>query len=199
MDDSKIKGWALRSFRPAPRASARRNVAKTLGQSFVFWILFLGLIPAGLARLEGYLPHQGFRFPTQEWSPWILFALAGCVAIASGVTMATRGRGTPLPLAAPRKLVVAGPYRLVRNPMAVAGLVQGACVGAALGSYLILVYVVVGGVLWNAWVRPLEEIDLEARFGDDFVDYRAHVRCWIPRLTPYRASAGKGLGSSVHG
>ena len=38
--------------------------------------------------------------------------------------MAVTGRGTPLPFDAARDLVVSGPYRLVRNPMVVAGLTQ---------------------------------------------------------------------------
>ena len=39
-------------------------------------------------------------------------------------------------------------------------------------------------VVWNYVVRPLEESDLEARFGDEYVRYRMSVRCWWPRLRP---------------
>jgi len=31
-------------------------------------------------------------------------------------------------------------------------------------------------------VRPLEEVDLEERFGADYRRYRDSVRCWIPRV-----------------
>lgn len=180
----------MRSFQPAPVASARRNVAQTLGQSLLFWVLFLGVIPVGLARIESGLPYELFHFPSQVWSPWVVFLLACGLGISSGVTMAIDGRGTPVPVAAPRRLVVSGPYRFVRNPMAIAGLVQGACVGAAMGSPLVLAYVVAGGLIWNAFVRPLEELDLEMRFRDDFAEYRTHVRCWIPRIRPYRPWGG---------
>ena len=63
--------------------------------------------------------------------------LAGIVVGASGaalavwciITFAVTGRGTPAPFDPPRRLVVVGPYRLVRNPMYVgAGL---ALAGAA--------------------------------------------------------------------
>lgn len=37
-------------------------------------------------------------------------------------------------------------------------------------------------VAWNLWGRPIEERDLEARFGDAFRRYRDSVRCWWPRL-----------------
>jgi len=81
-----------------------------------------------------------------------------------------------------------GPYRWVRNPMAVAGIVQGIGVGMVLSSWLVVAYAVVGSVVWNAAVRPLEEADLAARFGDDFARYRAAVRCWLPTI-PARTSA----------
>ena len=39
-----------------------------------------------------------------------------------------------------------------------------------------------GSLIWNYAVRPLEEADLERRFGDEFRRYRSSVRCWWPRL-----------------
>jgi len=50
---------------------------------------------------------------------------AGWLLMAVGITLyfacafwgfAVRGKGTPLPLDPPKKLVVEGPYRIVRNP-----------------------------------------------------------------------------------
>lgn len=69
---------------------------------------------------------------------------------------------------------------------AVAGLAQGVAVGVFVGSPLVVLYALAGGPVWNAFVRPWEEIDLEQRFGEAYRRYRAAVRCWIPRLTPYR-------------
>ena len=94
--------------------------------------------------------------------------------------MITVGRGTPLPLDCPPKLVVRGAYRLVRNPMAVSGLSQGMAVAIGFGSISIACYVVVGMVFWNYFVRPIEEADLEKRFGESYRLYRSKVKCWIP-------------------
>ncbi|MBK7951112.1 MAG: hypothetical protein IPK00_20700 [Deltaproteobacteria bacterium] len=58
-----------------------------------------------------------------------LFALCGSLGLASSATMAIHGRGTPIPLDYPRELVVLGPYRVLRNPMVVAGIGQGVAVG----------------------------------------------------------------------
>jgi protein-S-isoprenylcysteine O-methyltransferase Ste14 len=76
--------------------------------------------------------------------------------------------------------VIAGPYRYVRNPMAVAGIAQGVAVGLLLGSWLVVIWALCGSLVWNSLIRPFEEEDLEKRFGDDFRAYRDHVKCWVP-------------------
>lgn len=69
----------------------------------------------------------------------------------------------------------------------VAGLLQGAAVGVWLGSPLVLIYVLTGGLIWDAVVRPLEEHDLQLRFTDAYLAYQKRVRCWLPKLRPGRA------------
>jgi len=81
-----------------------------------------------------------------------------------------------------RMLVIAGPYRFVRNPMAVAGIAQGIAVGWYLGSYAVIVYSLVGAVLWHVPVRPVEECDLGERFGDDYFNYGKITRLWLPQF-----------------
>ena len=69
-------------------------------------------------------------------------------------------------------------YRYVRNPMAVAGIVQGIAVGWYLGSYAVIVYSLVGAVLWHVAVCPVEEADLNSRFGKTYNEYQQRVRLW---------------------
>ncbi|WP_286178349.1 methyltransferase family protein [Rhodopirellula sp. JC639] len=79
--------------------------------------------------------------------------------------MVTQGGGTPLPTATAPRLVVAGPYRFVRNPLALAGILQGIAVGWLLGSVPVIVYSLTGIFAWHVFVRPAEEQDLLDRFG----------------------------------
>ncbi|GAA1956024.1 methyltransferase family protein [Agromyces allii] len=180
------------AFRPAgTRTSPTAHVWATAAQIVVFWGLFLWVFPVLIAALEQ-------RWGLSATVPWlvdaarpvgvVVFVLASALGIWAAATMSTRGDGTPLPAAMPNRLVIAGPYRHVRNPMALAGIVQGAAVGLVLGSWLVVAYAIAGSLLWNFAIRPLEEADLEARFGDDFRRYRAAVRCWRPRLTAVSAA-----------
>ena len=184
--------WIIRgpfAFRPAIiRLTTAPYVISTFGQIILFWGFFLAVVPFAIALLE------------QRWAvalPFPLFAgpagvavlvLASALGIWSAVVMSTLGNGTPLPAAMPNRLVIAGPYRWIRNPMAVAGIVQGAAVGLILESWLVVAYAVVGSLVWNCVVRPLEEADLLDRFGEEFERYRDTVRCWVPRVPKARRS-----------
>ncbi|WP_081733316.1 methyltransferase family protein [Paenarthrobacter nicotinovorans] len=170
------------AFRPAStRRGTAANVAATMGQLVLFWGFFLVVVPSLLSWLEQRW-QVAVTFPSAAAPTGLaLLVLASFLGIASAVTMSSTGGGTPLPSSMPNRLVIAGPYKWVRNPMAVAGISQGAAVGMMLGSWLVVAYAVLGSLLWNYAVRPHEEADLEHRFGAEFQRYRESVRCWVPR------------------
>jgi protein-S-isoprenylcysteine O-methyltransferase Ste14 len=176
------------AFRPATTRSATgSHVASTLVQLVIFWGFFLAVLPLMLSRLEQRW-GLALSLPADVATAGsVVFLLASALGLWSAVAMSMRGGGTPLPSAMPNQLVVAGPYRFVRNPMAIAGIVQGAAVGLMLSSWLVVAYALAGSLVWNSVVRPLEEADLEARFGDEFRRYKRAVRCWRPRLMPVTA------------
>ena len=176
-----------REARPASRSW---NVVKTLVQTTLFWATFLFLLPAGIVMLEHKFGFTAMQFgnAAARWTGAVLFLLGGSLGIVSGVTMAVRGRGTPLPADCPSELVVAGPYCHIRNPMVIAGLSQGIAVGIFLGSPFVIGYAILGGPVWHLFVRPWEEADLEQRFGAPYSQYRAAVQCWMPRIRPYRST-----------
>jgi protein-S-isoprenylcysteine O-methyltransferase Ste14 len=98
---------------------------------------------------------------------------------------AARGRGTPAPWDAPRRLVVAGPYRHVRNPMYVAAVLFLAGQAATFASTSVLVYAAAFWLASHLFVIGYEEHALARRFGTDYAAYRAAVRRWIPRRLAY--------------
>lgn len=174
-------------FRQARPAAPAWNMAKTAGQMVLFWTALLFVVPGQIALVEakiGLWPvADGARFASA-----VLFAGFSALGVWSAAVMSRLGGGTPLPIDSPRTLVLSGPYARVRNPMAIAGLGQGAAVAVWMGSPLVMAYVILGGSLWQFVARPMEEEDLVGHFGPEYEDYRAGVRCWIPRLRPYRTA-----------
>ena len=172
-----------RVARPGSRAW---NSLKTIGQIVVMWTMLLGLLPLGIDHCERWLGMP--RLPPLPTVGAALFVAASLLGLVTANVLVRDGEGTPLPLDTARKLVVAGPYRHVRNPMAMFGFAQGIGVGLWLGSPGVLAYTAAGIAIWQFVARPWEEIDLEQRFGEPYRRYRAAVPCWIPRLAPYEES-----------
>lgn len=167
--------------RPSTRL---HNAAKTLLQIVVMWSVFLALIPAAitLASHRMGIPDLPLGSPV---IPWILFGVAGSTGVYCGFLFSVHGEGTPLPLDTTTRFVVMGPYRVIRNPMAVLGIFQGVMVGLILRSWPVVGYALAGAVAWHVLARPWEEADLIDRFGSDYERYRNAVHNWIPNLRPY--------------
>jgi protein-S-isoprenylcysteine O-methyltransferase Ste14 len=117
----------------------------------------------------------------------------GALSVGAGLALvavtirhfAIVGKGTLAPWDPPKRLVVAGIYRYVRNPM-ISGVLT-----VLFGESL--VFRSVGLAQWaiaffviNAIYIPLfEERQLEGRFGDDYRAYKRSVPRWIPRRRPW--------------
>ena len=105
----------------------------------------------------------------------------GCYVLlfAWSYVLFRRAQTSLVPVKPSTALVVRGSYRLTRNPMYLSLLCLYVAVALwfAVGWALILVPLVVLAVQGLAIAK--EERYLEERFGDDYREYRAHVRRWI--------------------
>lgn len=172
-------------FRSSKEGKTSWILIKTFAQIIIVWTVILFVFPSFIVRLEDKLGIERFVFPFQKIIAAILFCAISIIGISGAVTMAKIGRGTPLPLDAASKLVVAGIYSFVRNPMAISGIGQGLTVALFLGSPLVFIYALLGGTIWQLIFCQLEEEDLHQKFGADYDTYRKNVRCWIPRRIPF--------------
>jgi protein-S-isoprenylcysteine O-methyltransferase Ste14 len=159
-------------------------------------LAFLIAAPGVVAGLVPWL-LTGWQFtPLPEW--WAAMRVLGVAMTATGLVVLIRafarfaieGRGTPAPFAPTEKLIVSGEYRYVRNPMYVAVLVL--ILGQALlfGSASLAVYAFLVWLAVATFVRSYEEPTLTRRYGQQYLDYKAAVPAWVPRLRPWR---GHGL------
>jgi len=175
-------------FRHANESSTSWILTKTITQIVVVWSIILGVFPYLITIVEDRIGSPRVHFAFQHPISTVIFILISSLGVWAAVTMAKTGLGTPLPLDHAIRLVVQGPYSYVRNPMAVSGVGQGLAVALYLGSPLVAVYALMGSLIWQLVFRPLEERDLEERFGRDYLEYKRNVKCWVPRFPAYEIS-----------
>ena len=114
------------------------------------------------------------------WFALVLGASGLAFAVWTVRLFRTVGEGTPAPWAPPKRLVVRGPYRHVRNPMITSVLLMLGAESLFFGSWHLAGWMLVF-LLGNAVYFPLvEERALERRFGDAYRLYKANVPRWIP-------------------
>jgi protein-S-isoprenylcysteine O-methyltransferase Ste14 len=111
----------------------------------------------------------------------ILVAIGTALALWCVFTFVFIGKGTPAPFDPPRKLVVCGPYRFVRNPMYIGAAMTLA--GAALyyQSLSILIYTALFFLITHLFVVLYEEPTLRRTFGDEYDAYFRRVSRWLPK------------------
>ncbi|MFZ1701666.1 MAG: isoprenylcysteine carboxylmethyltransferase family protein [Pyrinomonadaceae bacterium] len=174
-------------FRQARATSTNYVLLKTFTQIAVVWTLILVVFPYLITLVEAKLGFPRLEFAYQRPLAVVIFIAISSVGVWAAFVMSRVGKGTPLPLDHAVDLVVVGPYRYVRNPMAVSGIGQGLAVALFLGSPLVAVYALMGSAIWQLIFRPLEEDDLAERFGPQYVEYAKAIRCWIPHRSGYKA------------
>ena len=151
---------------------------KSIAMTILFPGVVVGLLPFG------YIIRQKVP-PFSDWTMMhgiaSLFAIIGLVILLRSIwEFAHIGGGTLAPFDEPKKLVVQGLYKYVRNPMYV-------------GVYLILIgetlfFLSRGLLLWslifftasNVFVVFFEEPRLRNKYGADYDRYCSMVRRWIP-------------------
>jgi protein-S-isoprenylcysteine O-methyltransferase Ste14 len=154
-----------------------------LVRAITYASLFIGFVlvfvPAQVLSAAGVA--RPARVGAAQLAGMAFGAVGAAVAIWCVLSFAVLGRGTPAPFDPPRRLVVRGPYRYVRNPMYLGA--GAALAGAALfyESGALGAYAAGFLVLTHLFVVLYEEPTLRQSFGDDYQTYCQQVRRWWPR------------------
>ncbi len=150
-------------------------------------IFFLLLLPPALTSAGAWI-DESLKLPRWVIEPFN--AVVGGLMIAGGVLFAlwsiyaqfTIGRGTPVPLMATQKLVVQPPFTYCRNPMTFGTILLYGGIAILPGSIGALLVVLVGALLLVAYIKRVEEKELELRFGDEYLEYKRRTPFLIPRF-----------------
>lgn len=158
-------------------------LARAVTYATIFVGLLLVFLPARILTASGIVGPATIGV----WQvAGILVGLAGAaLALSCILTFVFVGHGTPAPFDPPRRLVVRGPYRLVRNPMYVGAAI--AVLGAAIfyQSLALLGYAAVFLLTMHVFVIGYEEPTLRAMFGHEYEVYCRSVGRWWPRADAF--------------
>ncbi len=154
-----------------------------LVRAVTYAALFIGFVLVYLPAR--FLSWSGIVAPATTGAPQVI----GMIMVTIGTTLALWcvftfvfiGKGTPAPFDPPKKLVIRGPYRFVRNPMYIGAEITLA--GAALfyQSLSIFIYTCLFFLITHLFVVLYEEPTLRRTFGAEYEAYCSRVRRWLPR------------------
>lgn len=169
----------------APQEHRWPTAIAALSVGIAFFALWFWLLPRWLGFHVEPVNASGWR-----WLAGLPSVLGFAVALRCVWDFGWTGRGTPAPVAPPRRLVVVGSYRYVRNPMYLgfaagwiglwvvfghADLIAiGAVIAVALGVHFFVVF--------------YEEPTLRRKFGADYDRYCRNVNRWWPHTRGWNLS-----------
>ena len=168
------------AIRPSTTRTTRALWAKSLLNALLFFAVFMVALPWVSHRL---LPSP--LFVPAFFRTWMAGA---CLVVGVGVWIACldafsrHGRGTPLPMDAPRELVTRGPFSVIRNPIMAAEVLVIWAAALYLSSVGVLLYALAVTIGAHAAVRYVEEPELRKRFGANYEEYCRLVPRWVPRI-----------------
>ena len=156
-------------------------------KAFILPALMLIVLPASIHAAE--VRWGGRPWLTPSVAGWVAGALIGLTALALLVVsirlIIVYANTTVMPWTPSEKLVIRGPYRIVRNPMILGVVGVMLAEGLLLSSPGILLLALVFFLGNTVYFIFSEEPKLEERFGEDYRRYKANVRRWVPRLKPW--------------
>jgi len=167
------------------RAGQYAITAAALLVGSAFFALWFWLLPGWLGFQVATAGNARWR-----WLAAIPSVLGFAVALRCVWDFGWTGRGTPAPMVPPKRLVVAGFYRYVRNPMYV-----GFAVGW-IGLWIVFGHAALTAIAWavaaalgiHLFVVFYEEPTLRRKFDGDYETYCRNVRRWWPRIRAWEHS-----------
>lgn len=143
--------------------------------------------------LAAYVIPIGLKIILHGTTPMPLL-IAGCIVMILGMTLRAfsggylLGKHIVIEVGADY-LCTSGPFGYIRNPLYAGNVMVGIGVSIALNEWYGYVFIILTYVLMYSVIIPCEEKFLDEKFGDAFLEYKKHVRRFLPRLRAYQGNA----------
>ena len=164
----------------------KHNLTSKLASIVIGFIIFFLIIPESITYF-GAIIDKSLNLPHIKH---FILSLIGLILGISGVFLIiwtglaqlTIGKGTPLPVVPTKKLVIRGPYKYCRNPMTLGAVLGYLGLSLLKGSIAALGLTAIFFLLAVLYIKLVEEKELEARFGEDYKNYKESTPFIIPKL-----------------
>lgn len=146
----------------------------------IFIGFFLVFMPAQILNKANIIQPEAAGF--FQASGMIIVIIGAMLVLWCLLTFVFIGRGTPAPFDPPRRLVIKGPYKYVRNPMYIGA--TFILIGAAMyyHSFELSLYT---SLFWGSlhiFIVYYEEPSLKERFATEYTSYQQKVNRWLPKF-----------------
>ena len=135
-----------------------------------------------IRALSSYRSWNDWILPVPEVIGLVLVILTGAISVITVATLALRGWGAPFFISLSRRLAADWMYAWTRNPMVLAALALLVSLGIWFQSTLFILWVLLlftPAILF--FVKVYEERELEFRFGQSYLDYKARTPMLFPK------------------
>jgi len=173
----RFQDWARREF------NLRQRLILLAFAGVLFLLMLPYLLVVCSTALDQFLHLT--RFSSGFINPivgLVLIVAGGSLALWSIYVQVTIGSGTPVPVMPTRKLIVKGPFVYCRNPMTLGTVIAYLGIAIWLGSFSAIGIVLLLTLLLLIYLKRIEERELEARFGSEYLEYKRNTPFILPRL-----------------
>jgi protein-S-isoprenylcysteine O-methyltransferase Ste14 len=174
---NKFIEWYKKKYSKRQRILSLIFLAPFFTFIFPFGLRFFSLKIDRFFGLPLFLP-----IPLNYFPGILLLAIGFYLALWAIVAEFKIGEGTPLPLMPTQKLVIKAPYTFCRNPMSLGTGFLLLGFGIIFNSPSFILISICLLFLLLTYIKNVEEKELEARFGQNYVDYKKRVPFFIPRF-----------------
>jgi protein-S-isoprenylcysteine O-methyltransferase Ste14 len=173
--------WASREY------TFKQRLLALIPAGFLFVLIIPYILVVIVPRLDSFLHLPVIFFGIVNLICGCLFMVTGAIyAFWSIISQIDLARGTPLPMMPTQKLLVSGPFKQCRNPMTFGTIFLYLGIGIIIGSLSSIAVVILFGALLLIYIKLVEERELEARFGQEYMVYKATTPFILPRISSRR-------------
>ena len=139
----------------------------------------------------GWWGSQRFPMPmglggTAGWYLGLSIAASGAALYLWTLVLFAKAQGTQVPVAPTQRIVTSGPYAVSRNPMLTSAIIMVCGAGVLFNSWSFTLAGLLIPTAYLLYVKYVEERELEARFGEEYLAYKKSTPFIFPGLRSFR-------------